>query len=72
MLPADDPDSAADALTAEALGVLDSPAYEAASAPDATAVYNTLLARVIERIEVHKERVIIVPVVGKPHAVKRI
>ena len=51
--------------------MLDSVAYATAAEHDAPAGYSTLLAKVIDRVEVFKERVVIVPVVGRPHEVMR-
>jgi hypothetical protein len=57
------------ALATQMLKVLDSPAYEAVSSPEAPAVYNTLCRS--STIEVFKDRLVIVPVVGTPPAVRR-
>jgi site-specific DNA recombinase len=76
LLPEGNEDEAADALTKEALAVLDSPEYaeqaREAVGDDSPAVYNALLAKVVDRIEVTKEQVEVFPLVGSSHTVPRL
>lgn len=52
--------------------VLATDEYDAATDPTAPAVYNALLTKVIDRVEVFKEQVVIYPVIGKPHDISRL